>query len=61
LIVRSRAHRGGARRFGAVTRCVEVWRSRAEQAVIRDVIRGPVPTTDVVVTIQLAEVFTGLA
>ena len=42
-------------------RSVDVWRSRAEHEVVRDVIRWPVPTTDLVVAIDLAEVFAGLA
>jgi Uma2 family endonuclease len=42
-------------------RSVEIWRSRTEHEVVRDVIRWPVPTTDLVVTIQLAEVFAGVA
>lgn len=42
-------------------RSVEVWRSRTVHDVVRDVIRWRVPTTDAVVTIDLAEVFAGLA
>jgi len=41
-------------------RRVEVWRSRTEHEVVRDVIRWRVPTLDVVVPIDLAEVFAGV-
>jgi Uma2 family endonuclease len=41
-------------------RSVEVWRTRTEHEVVRDVIRWRVPTLDVVVPIDLAEVFTGV-
>jgi Uma2 family endonuclease len=41
-------------------RSVEVWRSRTEHEVVRDVIRWSVPTTDVVVTIDLVELFAEL-
>ena len=42
-------------------RSVEVWRSRTEHETVRDVIRWRVPTLDLVVPIDLAEVFAGLA
>jgi len=38
-------------------RSVEVWSSRSEHAVVRDVIRWHVPTTDRVVAINLAGIF----
>jgi Uma2 family endonuclease len=41
-------------------RSVEVWRSRTEHDVVRDVIRWSVPTTDVLVTIDLVELFASL-
>jgi Uma2 family endonuclease len=41
-------------------RSVEVWRSRTEHETVRDVIRWAVPTTDVVVTIDLAELISKL-
>ena len=41
-------------------RSVEVWRSRSEHAVVRDVIRWRVPTLDLVVPIELAALFAGL-
>jgi Uma2 family endonuclease len=37
-------------------RSVEVWTSRSEHDVVRDVIRWRVPTTDLVVELNLAEV-----
>jgi len=42
-------------------RSVDVWRSRTEHEVVRDVIHWSVPTTELVVTIDLAEIFAGLA
>lgn len=42
-------------------RSVEVWRSRTEHETVRDVIRWRVPTLDLVVPIDLVEVFAGLA
>jgi Uma2 family endonuclease len=39
---------------------VEVWRSRAEQEVVRDVVRWQLPGHERVVTIDLGEVFAGL-
>jgi Uma2 family endonuclease len=42
-------------------RSVDVWRSRTDHEVIRDAIRWQAPTTDLVVTIDLTEVFAGLA
>jgi Uma2 family endonuclease len=41
-------------------RSVEVWRARTEHEVVRDVIRWSAPTTDVVVTIDLVELFAEL-
>jgi Uma2 family endonuclease len=41
-------------------RSVEVWRSRTELEVVRDVIRWRVPALDIVVPIDLAEVFAGV-
>lgn len=41
-------------------RSVDVWRSRTEHEVVRDVIRWSVPTTDVVVTVDLVELFAEL-
>src|SRR6478672_10952581 len=38
---------------------VDVWRSRTEHEVVRDVIRWTVPTTGIEATIDLAEVFAG--
>jgi hypothetical protein len=42
-------------------RSIDVWRSRTEHEVVRDVIRWRVPTLDRVVSIESAEVFAGLA
>jgi Uma2 family endonuclease len=41
-------------------RSVDVWSSRAEHEVVRDVIRWSVPTTELVIPIDLTEVFAGL-
>jgi Uma2 family endonuclease len=41
-------------------RSVEVWRARDAREVVRDLIRWRVPTLDVVVPIELAEVFAGI-
>ena len=40
-------------------RSVDIWRSRSEHSVVRDVIRWTVPTTDLEATIDLTEVFAG--
>jgi Uma2 family endonuclease len=40
---------------------VEVWRSRDQLEVVRDVVRWPVPAHDLAVTIDLTELFAGLA
>lgn len=41
-------------------RSVDVRRSRTEHDVVRDVIRWPVPTTEVPATIELVELFAEL-
>jgi Uma2 family endonuclease len=41
-------------------RSVDIWSSRTEHEVVRDVIHWSVPTLDVVVSIDLAEVFGGM-
>jgi len=42
------------------SRSVEVWRARGARTVVRDVIRWRVPTLDLVVPIDLTEVFAGI-
>jgi len=44
-----------------VDRSIDVWRSRTEHDVVRDIVRWQVPTLDVVIPIDLAEVFAELA
>jgi hypothetical protein len=39
---------------------VDVWRSRSEHSVMRDVIRWRLPEHDAVLTIDLGEVFAGI-
>ena len=41
-------------------RSIDVWRSRHARQIARDVIRWSVPTTDLVVTIDVGEVFAGI-
>jgi Uma2 family endonuclease len=41
-------------------RSIDVWRSRSEHEIVRNVIRWRVPTLDLVVPIDLAELFAGL-
>ena len=41
-------------------RSVDVWRSRTDHEVVRDVVRWPVPATDVIVTIDVGGLFAEL-
>ena len=41
-------------------RSVNIWRSRGEHDVVRDTVRWAVPTTDVLVTVDLVELFAPL-
>jgi|SRR5690348_9254370 len=41
-------------------RSVDVWGSRSEHQVVRDIVRWAVPTTDIVVTVDLVELFAPL-
>jgi hypothetical protein len=42
------------------TKSIEVWRSTTSKKLVRDVVRWRAPTTDVVVPIDVAEVFAGI-